>query len=73
MDVQCTLAPDHKGMLRLVPILLARSELKVEAVHQSGGHDSHLGVRQVLANAVSRTKAERFEHGLVVVEVDGLV
>lgn len=73
MDVQSALAPDHKGMLRLVPLFLPRRQLKIEAMHQSRGHNSHLRVGQVLADAVSRAKAEGLEHGLVVVEVDRVV
>lgn len=59
LDKQGILLPRHKASHTVVPVLLPRDKLIVEAVQEPGKHHPHLGIRQVLADAIPLAVAER--------------
>jgi hypothetical protein len=64
---QWPLLPQRKGLL-VEPIPRLRIKFKIEIEEYPGQNESHLDIREVLANAVPRANRERLQYISVIVD-----
>ena len=69
MNKQLGLVPHGLDRASFIPIQTFRLELEVEIPDNLGQENSHLGISQILADAVAGAEIKRGEGGFVVIGV----